>query len=708
MNRTVADYPFRYSGVMDDAMKSLPIGNGDIGANVWADTEGRVHLLLAKTDAWSELYRLLKPAHAVLTFEPNPFAEGADFELNVADGLLTLTRGGVCLRVYADACAPCVRLHLRAESPIKARLAFDNYRKEPIDPGDDCSGGFVSGSACGLRESADQIFPTRAGGVVQVHRNGASCYEFALRHQDLESYIGRESDPLLGRTFGAGLYSPQLAVDGEGIRSAEARTELSMSIFVETRFTGAAAELGAAMDSQHGKFGDFSEPGLQKHIACWRAFWERAYVYAEGDADAERVTRAFLYQRYMTRCADRGSAPMKFNGLLFTAGQMEGRPGNYDARNWGAPYWFQNTRIMYWYLLHTGDYEAMLPMFDMYLNMIPISTARVESYFGHPGMLIPETVSAFGLYRAIDYGLPDGEGRRGGPGSMALRRGEPGNRYIRYHYNGMLELSWMMLKYIRLSGDTSRRVKMFEFIEKALLFFDRHFDRLDGRLVMYPVSALETWQICVNDAPDVAGLQAVCGELAGWKDIPLSLKRVVDALLPAIPDLPTEMVNGCRILAPCETKIDQKTRNVENPELYAVFPFEQYGLGKPDLELARRTYDRRLFRHRGGWSQDPVDAALLGLTEEAVGHVTRQSGMRDERALFPAFWGPNFDETPDQDHGAMTLLCIINMLLQTDGETYAAFPAWPEKWDVRFRLPVNGKKYVRGEQVKGARAVIEE
>ena len=155
-------------------------------------------------------------------------------------------------------------------------------------------------------------------------------------------------------------------------------------------------------------------------------------------------------------------------------------------------------------------------------------------------------------------------------------------------------------------------------------------------------------------------------------------------------------------------KLDGRPRNSENPELYSVFPFGLYGLGKPDLDIARRTCARRRCRLDGGWNQDPVDAALLGMTEEAAAHLCRQTRMKDERALFPAFWGPNFDEAPDQDHGGMTLLCMIYMLLQTDGTGYTAFPAWPEKWDVRFRLPVGRGTVVCGEQAGGVRRVWEE
>ena len=399
---------------------------------------------------------------------------------------------------------------------------------------------------------------------------------------------------------------------------------------------------------------------------------------------------------------------MKFNGLLFTADQMDGYPGNYDARRWGAPYWFQNTRIMYWYLLYMGDYSSMIPFFDMYLNMIPIAKARCEIYFGHSGILIPETVSHFGLYANSNYGFEDESGVRCGEGGKALRRGEPCNSYIRYHYNGMLELSYMMLKYMELSGDMSRRELMLTFIEQVLLFFDRHFERYGGKMVMNPVSALETWQMCVNDAPDVAGLRAVCEKLSMMLDLPTTLRSLVDSILPAIPELPVENTEDGMALAPCEIKIFPKANNVENCELYAVFPYELYGLGKDGLDIARRTYDKRAYRYAGGWSQDPVDAALLGLESETVAHLIRQSAMTDKRALFPAFWGPNFDETPDQDHGGMTSLCLIFALLQADGKEYTAFPAWPEAWDVEFRLPLRYGVYICGKQADGQRTVWKE
>ena len=43
-----------------DARGSMPIGNGDIAANVWVEPSGDLVLLLSKSDAWDEVSRLCK------------------------------------------------------------------------------------------------------------------------------------------------------------------------------------------------------------------------------------------------------------------------------------------------------------------------------------------------------------------------------------------------------------------------------------------------------------------------------------------------------------------------------------------------------------------------------------------------------------------------------------------------------------------------
>ena len=52
---------------------SMPIGNGDLAANVWTEQNGDLVLLVAKADAWTELGKLVKLGRVRIQLNPNPF-----------------------------------------------------------------------------------------------------------------------------------------------------------------------------------------------------------------------------------------------------------------------------------------------------------------------------------------------------------------------------------------------------------------------------------------------------------------------------------------------------------------------------------------------------------------------------------------------------------------------------------------------------------
>jgi len=107
----------------------------------------------------------------------------------------------------------------------------------------------------------------------------------------------------------------------------------------------------------------------------------------------------------------------------------------------------------------------------------------------------------------------------------------------------------------------------------------------------------------------------------------------------------------------------------------------------------------------GGWQVAPVQGAYLGLAREAarlasINFNDRFIKWRENydpdapfpnrpRARFPAFWECKMDGTPDNDHGANSVNTLQSMLLQCDGPKIYLLPAWPENWDVSFKLCAN-------------------
>ncbi len=204
--------------------------------------------------------------------------------------------------------------------------------------------------------------------------------------------------------------------------------------------------------------------------------------------------------------------------------------------------------------------------------------------------------------------------------------------------------------------------------------------------------------------PIIVGLDSV---LSGLIDLPGNLTTEMQRkrwlrLRGELPELPTKTENGKTRLLPARTYSQKK--NTENPELYSVFPYRAYTMHKPDLDVALETWKRRLVKRTGGWTQDPIQAALLGLTDQAKGYVVSNAKKKHSGSRFPAFWGPNFDWIPDQDHGSVTMIALQRMLMQCEGDEIYLMPAWPKDWDVDFKLHAPLQTTVEG-RVEGGKVI---
>jgi hypothetical protein len=226
----------------------------------------------------------------------------------------------------------------------------------------------------------------------------------------------------------------------------------------------------------------------------------------------------------------------------------------------------------------------------------------------------------------------------------------------------------------------------------------------DGKLVMHPSQAVETWWVCTNPMPEVAGLRAVVDRLLKLPAGKLEERHrhYLTGLKGRIPELPVREEHGVRMLAPAAEFADK--RNVENPELYAVFPFRLVSFEKANADLGVQALRQRLDKGPFGWRQEDIFMAYLGLAEEARDYVAQRARAWDTNMRFPAFWGPNYDWTPDQCHGGVLMVALQSMLMQTEGRAIYVLPACPSSWDVEFRLHAPYGTVVQGS-VRGGKLV---
>jgi hypothetical protein len=267
----------------------------------------------------------------------------------------------------------------------------------------------------------------------------------------------------------------------------------------------------------------------------------------------------------------------------------------------------------------------------------------------------------------------------------------------KWEWVGGLELAWMMLDdYDHTLDKKFLRETALPMCRETLTFFNEHYPTNEqGEMVMHPSQSLETWWRCTNAIPELAGCKAVAERLLRMnKMVSATDRHLYTTVLAELPPIPLREIEGKRALAPAQFWAEK--RNIENPELYPVFPFRLYAFNKPDLDLALTALQFRTDRGHNGWRQDDILMAYLGMTEEARKGLVGRARLHDANERFPAFWGPNFDWTPDQDHGGVLMKTFQSMLLQTEGDKIFLLPAWPKDWDVEFKLHAPRRTIIEG------------
>ena len=425
----------------------------------------------------------------------------------------------------------------------------------------------------------------------------------------------------------------------------------------------------------------------------------------DGLSDPETVSRAYTLQRYVTACAGRGQYAIKYNGSIFTVPYGD-KPDYADYRRWGPGYWWQNTRCSYFGLNYSGDFDLQQTLFRQYAAQLPLHEFRAKKFFGagFQGAYYPECIYFWGDAFPETYGT-----------ELWRDRKDPlqSSPWHKWEFVGGLELAFMALNYYDFTRDDSfLAATALPLADSVTRFFDSYYktDPATGKLVMNPSQAVETWWDCTNPMPEVAGLQAVLKRLLTLDNslTTETQKQSWKRLLDKIPDLPVWTdKQGIKRMAPAERFA--KKSNIENPELYCVFPFRLISFNKrgengaPDerIEFAVNALNKRLDRGPLGWRQDELFMAYLGQTDQVQDYIVQRARNKCSSQRFPAFWGPNYDWTPDQCHGGSLMAAVQAMVLQTDGDQIFVLPALPANWNVDFKLRAPKQTVVSGRFQNG-------
>lgn len=675
------------------SLESMPVGNGDITGNVWVEKNGDLMLYIGKSDNWSEATRLLKTGRVRISITPNPFAgdDGYSQVLSLRSGEIDITAGSrrspVKIRVWVDAGNPVINIETDSRSPVEVKVVSELLR--PVartfagggdDPLSTSFRGLID-SPVKPSESAD-VFVSSPDRVRWYHRNSSSFFKMILEKQNVGELAGKYADPYIGRTFGAAILGDGMTVVNDStLATVKPVRNNAVRIVALTARTGSAGEWEDMLDREIGKVLSVSlKTQYNRHVEWWNSFWNRSWVFLSGDERARRITEGYLLQRYMIACQSRGAYPVKFNGGSLT---FDYRGQNGDFRNWGPGYWYQNCRLYYWPLTGSGDFEMKKPWFDMYMSMLPLQQDITKKYYGHEGAFFPETLNFFGGYIQDDWGWNNtGNASR--------------TRWIRYHYEGGLEMLAEMLDYYRHTCDEQfANDYILPFATQTIRFFDRHWPTINNEYRFIPANSLEQFWDCLNPVDYIAALTYDIQEL---KTLPegmagSELMKEWDSVLDRLPPLPKSR-DGKMILPAEEYGED---RNFENPQCYTIWPFKLYGRTQPDYEVALNTFNNRKFKTSNCWSQCAIQAARLGLAEEMPALLMHNAAAQDKSVRFPAFWDPGSDYVPDFDNGGVLSMAVQTMLVDNLGDSILVAQALPEGWEADFKLHAYGNTIVRGK-----------
>lgn len=295
----VADYPSAYNEVWTspskDAAGSMPLGNGELGINMWVQDDGELRFYLSRTDSFSEISRLLKVGSVRVTFKPNPFAAGQAFrqELMLRDGVCQITAGPtghqVDVQVFVDSDRPVVHVIGNAPKGIEVEASIDSWRREPhkLEKTEANSAWTMEGAPFDLIESADVFVCDRPGGIGWYHRNETSpAFESTIKVQSLEPFTDKVRNPLQFRTFGGWVTATNMVVAKGGtiLQTSSPVRQFALHIAAPCLQAERAEDWVATAERIAAESTDSNE-ALQRTRSWWHSYWDRAYVITDAGGD---------------------------------------------------------------------------------------------------------------------------------------------------------------------------------------------------------------------------------------------------------------------------------------------------------------------------------------------------------------------------------------------------------------------------------------
>jgi hypothetical protein len=646
--------------------QSLPLGNGSLGAAVWAASGFTAQL--NRDDTFPDR----KSPGQVTIPGLSRITGAADFaaHLDLYDGVLTETGGGMTAQVYLRVDADELVVDVSGADPNSTQTAKGALwtGRSPQAQAAGAVGTLAETWVDNPTGGTGQTFGT----LLAVTAGGRNVTTSVVNGQTVQVAF----NPNTNGTFRVVVGAPHWA-GGNAATTAAAL------------FGGDATVASATLQAGH--------------LNWWHNFWAGAGLLEMSSADGsaqylENLRTVYLYQE---ASLNRGTFPGTQAGVadLFAFSQ--------DTQDWvPADYWFWNLRMQIAANLSSGVSSLNTGFFNLYTSNLGNLQAWTQAHVpGHAGVCVPETMRF------------NGNGFYGG-GSAASNASC--DTTISPSYNSQnittgAEVGlWIWQQYLD-TGNTSFLQAGYPLMKAAAQFLLSYPVGSDGRRHT-TANAHETQWAVTDPVTDVLAMQALfpvvvsAAQTLGTDASLVSQLTTAESQVPPLPrtDAATHKqvltqsadAGGQDVIA-LSTQPAATLHNAENLDLEATFPYGVIGDNSGALTaLENRSYTNRLFQNNADWDYDAIQAARLDLAAQVQADLL--ANVRKYQAYpsgLASLSGGQGDEPYDEESGIVASSLNEALVQDYDGLLRVA-PAWPASWDVDGTVSVQHNSKV-DVQVRG-------
>lgn len=646
-----ADIVLQRPGAMPQ--ESMPLGNGTLGAAVWAANGFTAQLNRAdtlpdrKSPGW-----LVIPGLAKLT-------SAADFTAHVDpyDATFTESGGGMTATAFVDA----------------------NSDQLVVD---------VTG-ATGPQTAQIHLWPGRYPQVT-AHGQVATL---------AETWLDNTQPGSTGRTFGS---LAALTASATNVKASTVDNETAQVSFTPRK--DGSYRIAVAAPSWHGGNAGAVNPQpaaansglLAAHEAWWHQFWNRVGLIQLSSADgaAQYLQNLRTLDLYIAAASNRGEFPGSQAGVA----DMFSPVGDNHQWDPGA-YWHWNLRMQVAANLGAGAFDLNAPYFRLYReNLANIEQWTTAHMAGRPGICVPETMRFNG--QGIEYET--------WLSSIGLNCDSNSGPYYnaRTITTGAEVGLWIWQQY-QMTGDRSFLAANYPVMAQAARFLLAYATTgADGKLHTYPSNAHETQWDAHDPTTDIAAMGALFPDViaaAGTLGRDADLAAQLTSALPKILPLPrTDAQTQSQLLPPSADSAGADViapsydpaaaiHNSENIGLEPVWPYGLVGDDGPLSDLAKRTFAHRPNVEANDWSNDPIQAARLGLGADMARTLV---DLTEHYQQWPNGLASFVASEPYGEQQGVVATALNESLVQDYDGLLRIAPAVPPGWDAAGTVFVQGSHRV--------------